>query len=399
MMRARVMAVVISCAAFLSASPDGYCQAPGLFSFADYARKSLAEPFVGITTDGRVQQGLFAIQRTGVTTAPVRRAAESLLDALSPAQQARIAFPVDDAEWRNWANIHRFPRQGVSLDEMDEAQRAAAYELLRTALSAKGYQTARDIMRLNHHLAELVVNFDEYGEHLYWFTIMGTPSDTEPWGWQLDGHHLIINYFVLGDQIVMTPTFMGSEPVRSRSGRYAGTAVLQHEQDLGLAFMQSLSDSQRAQAVIDTDKRRSENLAELFRDNVVVTYQGIPATGLDTEQRRLLLALISEYITHMDDGHAAVKLDEVRTHLDNTWFAWKGGTASDDVFYYCIHSPVIFIEFDHQGRVALPGPRDAAIRYHIHSVVRTPNGNDYGKDLLRQHYEAYRNDPGHGHKR
>ena len=23
---------------------------------------------------------------------------------------------------------------------------------------------------------------------------------------------------------------------------------------------------------------------------------------------------------------------------------------------------------------------------HIHVVVRTPNGNDYGKDLLRQHY-------------
>jgi hypothetical protein len=25
-------------------------------------------------------------------------------------------------------------------------------------------------------------------------------------------------------------------------------------------------------------------------------------------------------------------------------------------------------------------------REHIHVVVRTPNGNDYGKDLLRQHY-------------
>jgi hypothetical protein len=26
---------------------------------------------------------------------------------------------------------------------------------------------------------------------------------------------------------------------------------------------------------------------------------------------------------------------------------------------------------------------------HIHAVVRTPNGNDYGKDLLRQHYERH----------
>lgn len=73
-------------------------------------------------------------------------------------------------------------------------------------------------------------------------------------------------------------------------------------------------------------------------------------------------------------------------------------TGSDDVFYYRIHSPVIFIEFDHQGPVALPGPRNVAIRDHIHSVVRTPNGNDYGKDLLRQHYEAFRDDPNHGHQ-
>jgi hypothetical protein len=33
---------------------------------------------------------------------------------------------------------------------------------------------------------------------------MGRPSASEPWGWQLDGHHAIISYFVLGDQVVMT---------------------------------------------------------------------------------------------------------------------------------------------------------------------------------------------------
>jgi hypothetical protein len=36
-------------------------------------------------------------------------------------------------------------------------------------------------------------------------------------------------------------------------------------------------------------------------------------------------------------------------------------------------------------------------RRHIHTVVRAPNGNDYGQDLLRQHYDAFRNDPEHGH--
>jgi hypothetical protein len=70
---------------------------------------------------------------------------------------------------------------------------------------------------------------------------------------------------------------------------------------------------------------------------------------------------------------------------------------ADAIFYYRIHGPVVFIEFDHQGPIALGGPRNVPTRRHIHSVVRTPNGNDYGKDLLRQHYEAHASDPTHGH--
>jgi hypothetical protein len=364
--------------------------------FGERARAALAEPFVGLTAAGQRQAGLFEVAPTGVSTAGVREAAEALLAALSEPQRAKTVFPVDDSEWRNWANVHRFPRQGVSLAEMNERQREAAYALVRAGLSAKGYATARDIMRLNHHLAELVANFDEYGEHLYFFTIMGSPSATEPWGWQLDGHHLVVNYFVLGDQVVMTPTFMGSEPVRAESGQYAGTAVMQSQQDAAIAFMQSLRAEQRRQAVIDPVKGRG-NVAEMLSDNVTVAYAGLPATALDKTQRERLLELVAEYVANMDDGHAAVKMQEIRAHLDATYFAWKGPVADDAVFYYRIHSPVIYIEFDHQGPVALDGPRNVATRRHIHSVVRTPNGNDYGKDLLREHYAAYRGDAAHGH--
>jgi hypothetical protein len=92
----------------------------------------------------------------------------------------------------------------------------------------------------------------------------------------------------------------------------------------------------------------------------------------------------------MRDGHAKVKMDEVRKHLDDTWFAWVGGSDSTSVFYYRIQSPVILIEFDHQLPIALRHlDRRTPTREHIHSVVRTPNGNDYGKDLLRQHYQTH----------
>jgi hypothetical protein len=335
---------------------------------------------------------LFAIRSTGVTTEPVRKAAEAFLAGLTQAQRDATVFPVDDPEWRKWMNQHFYVRQGVSFKDMTEAQRESGIALLRAALSAKGLQLTRDIMRLNHTLGELNNdNFEEYGEWLYHLTVMGTPSATEPWGWQFDGHHAIINYFVLGDQVVMTPHFVGSEPVTATSGKYKGTTILQDEQNRGLAFVNALGEAQRKKAVLQVSKTGNNNLTEAFKDNVILEYAGVPASELPAAQQKQLLDLIGLYAGNMDDGHARVRMEEVRQHLNRTFFAWVGGTEPDSVFYYRIHSPVILIEFDHQSPANLrhlakgPGPN----REHIHVVVRTPNGNDYGKDLLRQHYAQH----------
>jgi hypothetical protein len=224
--------------------------------------------------------------------------------------------------------------------------------------------------------------------------VMGTPSATEPWGWQVDGHHLIINYFVLGDQVVMTPSFFGSEPVIATKGKYAGTRILQEEQADGLAFINALDASQRARAIVRADKRGNDNVGEAWQDNVVVPYEGLPASMLTGDQSRQLLDLVERYIGTMDDGHAKVKMAEVRAHMQETYVSWKGGTAPDSVFYYRIHSPVVLIEFDHQTPAGLRGqyPAGVPFREHVHVVIRTPNGNDYGKDLLRQHYATHKHD-------
>jgi hypothetical protein len=360
---------------------------------ANAEKAGLAEPFKGITTDGTVRPGLFAVRSTGVSTEPVRQAADVFLKALSAEQRKKTTFPVDDDEWRKWMNQHFYLRQGVSFAEMSEPQRESAFGLLRASLSAKGLQLSRDIMRLNHTLGELNNdNFDEYGEWLYHLTVMGEPSATEPWGWQLDGHHLIVNYFVLGDQVVMTPLFVGSEPVTATAGKYKGTTILQEEQAAGLAMINALDDARRAQAVIRADKTGNDNLTEAFKDNVVLDYAGVAAKALSASQRDRLIGLIKLFVDNMKEGHAKVRMEEVRQHLDETYFAWIGATSPDAVFYFRIHSPVILIEFDHQrpanlrGRAANP---QQPSREHIHVVVRTPNGNDYGKDLLRQHYEKH----------
>jgi hypothetical protein len=360
----------------------------------DAETKGLAEPFKGITTNGQIVPGLFAIHSTGVSTEAVQKAASAFLAALSLDQRGKAMFALDDPEWRKWMNQHFYVRQGVSFKDMSDPQREAAFGLMRASLSAKGLKQTRDIMRLNHTLGELNGNdFEQYGEWLYNITVMGSPSAKEPWGWQLDGHHAIVNYFVLGDQVVMTPFFAGSEPVTATSGKYKGTTILQDEQNNGLAMINALKEELRKKAILQVSKTGNNNLTEAFKDNVVLDYAGLRASELTKQERKQLLDLIALYVENMDDGHARIRMDEVRRHLDNTWFAWIGGTEPTSVFYYRIHSPVILIEFDHQLpanlRPAGSGPR-VPNREHIHIVVRTPNGNDYGKDLLRQHYQQHK---------
>jgi hypothetical protein len=359
---------------------------------AAFEGRGLAAPFAGITADGAVEPSLYSIRSTGVSTEPVVAAARAFLAALSTEERGRTLFAVDDPEWRKWANMHLYARQGVSFEELGEGARAAARGLLGAALSAKGLKLSEDIMRLNQTLGELNGdNFVEYGEGKYWLSVMGEPSATEPWGFQLDGHHLIVNYFVLGDQVVMTPAFWGSEPAVATSGKYAGTAILQDEQAAGLAMLRSLTEQQRARAVVKPAKTGNDIRTQAFSDNVVLPYEGVPVSAFTAAQRRQLLDLVQLFVGNLREGHARVHMAEVEARLDDTYFAWIGETRDDSAYYYRIHSPVLLVEFDHQTPVGLRHlyPPGVPNRDHIHAVVRTPNGNDYGKDLLRQHLERH----------
>lgn len=364
---------------------------PGFASqYVVNADAALEAPFKGVTADGAVIPGLYPLASTGVSTEPIREAAAAYLASLTPYQRRKTEFAVDAREWRIWSNIHPpLMRHGLPIFEMLPAQRDAAHNLLRASLSVQGWETARDVMRLNWTVAEMTGKFDEYGEGQYWLSIMGTPSADAPWGWQLDGHHCIINYFVLGDQVTMTPCFLGSEPVFAGEGKYAGTRVFHAEEQRGLELMRSLDGGQQAKAVIG-EELPPDVFTTAFRDNFELRYQGVNHTELTGPQQRLLWDVVETYAGRLRPGHADVRLAEVRRHLDDTHFAWIGGSGDTDVFYYRVHSPVILIEFDHQRGVAFRGTPTS--RNHIHSVVRTPNGNDYGRDLLRQHYE-------HSHRR
>jgi Protein of unknown function (DUF3500) len=184
----------------------------------------------------------------------------------------------------------------------------------------------------------------------------------------------------------MTPTFMGSEPVTAEFGKYAGTRILHEEEAKGFALMRAFTPVQQQQARIGMELP-GDVFTSSFRDNIESKAEGISYSKLSSEQQRLLISLIETYVGRIRPGHAEIRLEEVKEHLPDTAFAWIGPCDEVSPFYYRIYSPVLLIEFDHQSGIALDN--DAPSRHHIHTVVRTPNGNDYGKDLLRQHYEHF----------
>jgi hypothetical protein len=352
------------------------------------------EAFKGITADGMLEQGLFALHGRGDDTGPVRSAAREFLSLLSDEQQAAALRGIDSPDWQLWSNAFEAPH-GASLTSMTEEQREAALAIVEATMSQDGFQTVRDTMRLNETLGELVGNLELLGEWNYAFHIFGSPSEHEAWGWQIHGHHLILSCLIIGNQIVMTPAFVGAEPTMADSGKFAGTSILQEEEATGLALINTLSSGQRQRAVLFESIRWEDLPPErvhradgrhqggAFKDNLFLPYEGLPGSDLSSDQKALLLAAIETYIGRMSAGHASIKMDEIRSHLERTFLVWMGGCDADSVFYYRIHSPVVLIEFDHHHGVFLDN--DQPQKFHTHTIVRTPNGNDYGRDILRQH--------------
>ncbi|NND50263.1 MAG: DUF3500 domain-containing protein [Rhizobiales bacterium] len=362
------------------------------------AEESLAGTFDGITIGGPAREGLFPITGTGVSTQPMIEAAEQFLGTLSKSERETATFDIgDDYNWRAWHNMHFFMmRHGLPMHEMTEDQRQAGLELLRATMSAAGYDNARDIMRLNGHAAELTGRYEEFDEFYYWISLFGTPSSSEPWGWQIDGHHLIVNCFVLGDQIVMTPDFRGSEPCRADTGKFAGTKVFATEEAKGLELMQGLDAAQRAAATV-SDAPPREIITTAQVDNLALDAVGLAFSSLAPAHQDQLVELISLYTGRLRPGHAEIRLEDVKQHLNETQFSWMGGCENDSAFYYRIANPVILIEFDHLPGIIFDNREPS--RRHVHTIIRTPNGNDYGRSLLLEHYRRHDHaDPSSRHR-
>jgi hypothetical protein len=280
---------------------------------------------------------------------------------------------------------------GIRLEEIDEESQALVHKILEATMSAEGYQKATSAIRINHFLGEVMDAPGVLNKASYNFLLFGEPSTTEPWGWSLYGHHLCISVFLKGNQIVLSPTFTGAEPNIIDRGEYIGTRILLPEEELGLQFMQGLSPDMQKVAQIYQDMHDPKmpegrwNLADqrhlcgAFQDNRIVPYEGINVSKTSPEQVQFLLRLVEQFVLYLPGTARQNRLAQVAKHIDRTYFSWIGGYGDEDPFYYRIQSPVIIAEFDHHSGVFLSNEEPA--KFHIHTIVRTPNGGDYGYAL------------------
>jgi hypothetical protein len=320
-------------------------------------------------------------------------AATAFLNGLTPdqRQQASFAFASDERMHWHFIPTEQFPRKGLLVRSMTAPQRKLAHEMLKAGLSQRGYLTASSIMDLEAVLKELEAAQRaaaaqpprgaplERDPEKYFFSIFGTPSAKETWGWRVEGHHVSLHFtLVNGTMVASSPQFFGSNPAEVREGPKKGLRILAAEEDAARSLLQSLDPAQRAKAVI-AEAAPGDMLTMAKVDISPLSPTGVGADAMTPSQRDLLMKLIDAYTGKMAADIAADRTARLRkAGVEKIGFAWAGEPERGKKHYYRVQGPTFLIEYDNTQNDG----------NHIHSVWRDFDG-DFGRDLLREHLRSF----------
>ncbi len=309
-------------------------------------------------------------------------AANYFIALLSKEQKVETLFPFDTDERYNF---HFVPmdRKGITFNEMNNIQKIAAFDLLKTCLGEDAFHKTKEIMQLDQLLKELEMRKPE--DHYrdtgnYHITVFGIPSAKTIWGWRFEGHHISFNFSFSKQTLISgTPGFLGSNPGIVLSGAQKGKQVLKEETEMGFTLLSSLTESQLSKAIIDSIAYK-EIISFDKRILMLNNPEGIRYKELTNEQQQLMLQLISLYVSRYTKVFAEAMLIKIHTNgLDDIWFAWAGDSHSmmGKGSYYRVQGPTFLIEYDNTQNNA----------NHVHSVIRDLQ-NDFGGDELLKHYKS-----------
>lgn len=313
----------------------------------------------------------------------MKSAADSFLGSLDDSKREKAVFPFDGDQRENFKFTPQ-QRVGLPLKEMDEKQKDAAMKLLEAALSDKGKLKATQIMTLEGVLREMEKNPEYRDPGKYYVSIFGKPGDEKGWGWKFEGHHLALNYTVVGGkEISVTPSFFAANPAEVREGEHKGLRVLKAEEDLAMALVNVLLEGGKKE-VIFSEKAPGEILTAENRKATALEAVGVPASGMTETQKKALLELIAEYTgRHRKDLADADMAKIEKAGIDKIRFGWAGGTKRGEAWYYRVQGPTFLMEAANTQNNA----------NHIHATWRDFEG-DFGRDMLSEHYHQHDKDHG-----
>jgi hypothetical protein len=341
-----------------------------------------------IVTAGAALGPIVAAERSSSTMAA---AGTKFLASLTPEQRQQAAFAFGD-ERLHWHFIptEMFPRKGLLIRDMTAPQRSLAHDLLKSGLSQRGYMTASQIMDLESVLGAMERAEREGGRageaaralernpEKYFFSVFGTPSTKDTWGWRVEGHHVSLHFTVVNGSLVTgAPTFFGSNPAEVRQGPKKGLRILGVEEDAARSVLESLDAAQRTRAIINTTAP-NDMITMANVDITPLSPIGITAEAMTPPQRELLMKLVDVYTGYMAADIAADRTAKLKkAGVEKIAFAWAGETERGKKHYYRVQGPTFLIEYDNTQNDG----------NHIHSVWRDFNG-DFGRDLLREHLKS-----------
>jgi len=305
-------------------------------------------------------------------------AANALLSTLSADQKAKAVFSFNDEERLNWHFIPR-ERKGLSYKLMTHEQRPLALALLNSSLSQQGFIKTTSIMSLEEilRIQEKSTPPGRRDPENYFFSIFGEPSETGTWGFRFEGHHVAMNFTIVGGKVASSPMFFGTNPAEVKDGPRKGLRVLGHEEDLARELVKSLTPEQRKVAVL-SDVALKDIITMASRKAALDGQpSGLSASKLNAKQRVLLQNLLEEYANNVPEQGAAARREQIKKAGANMNFAWTGGLERGEGHYYRVQAPAFLVEYDNTQNN----------NNHVHAVWRDFTG-DFGYDLLGNHYQS-----------
>ena len=304
-------------------------------------------------------------------------AAEILIKSLDDKQRTVLVRPFDHELRTDWQFVP-MERTGLSFAKLKPHQSLLALSLLQTPLSHRGFSQSLQIMTLEqvlHDLEKQNPNRDAEKYHLFFF---GEPSTTKTWGWRIEGHHLSLSFTLVdGQTVVSTPAFLGTSPAEVREGSQTGMRVLGKEEDLARQLVKNLSSDQKKIAVTN-ETAPPDVINGPGRPASPLSPVGISAKNLTEPQQQMLRGLIRMYIDKLRPELAEQDWEKIEAAgFEKIHFAWSGQLMPGKPHYYCLQGPTFIIEYDNTQNNA----------NHVHTVWRDFM-NDFGADLLKQHYES-----------